>query len=403
METINNGLPIKSVKETVELINRVVKNSAELRSIRVRGEISGVYHGTTKNGYPYYSFTMKEGADNQIYCSMFRNVRNLGFVPVDGITVICEGSVTLYPTQSKYELDVSSMIPDGEGAEAVALDALFRRLEAEGLFRQKRPLPKYPKKIALITSPTGAAVDDFRKTILQKYPVVEILLIPSLVQGETAVPSLIAGLERAQDVGADLIIFGRGGGSKEDLACFNSEALARAVFASRVPTISAVGHTRDRSVCDRVADAFDDTPTKAGVNAVPDINTVMRDFDDLKNRAKVALNRKLSDLEKSVEMMSKDVQLKSPKGRIELWESNLTNLKTRLSNSIRQRLINDEHKLIQTARSIANFNPLGVLSRGYAIATKDGKAVKSSEELNVGDIIAVKLNEGSITAEVKST
>lgn len=401
METINDALPTYSVKETVLMIKSVIEDNTMLNRIRVRGEISGVYRGTLPNHTPYISFTMKQDKF-QLRCAKFGELQDIDNGIADGLTVVCEGMATVYPGQSQYQLKLTSARLEGEGAEAAALNALFRKLDSEHLFEQERPLPKYPKKIALVTSPTGAAIGDFKTTILKKYPIVEVCVIPALVQGENAVPSLIAGIEQAQNVGADIIIFGRGGGSKEDMACFNSEELARAVYASRVPTISAVGHTRDRSICDWVADVHENTPTSAGNKAVPDINEVLKDIDTLRRRSAAAMRRKLSELEKGVELLAKDVQMRSPRGRIELWESNLANIRSRVANSIRQKLTNDEHELIRTAKSIANLNPLGVLSRGYAVALKDGAAVKSAEELKVGDLINVKLNKGSVTAEVKS-
>ena len=401
METVNNAARIKTVSQAVIDIKNVLEGSMTLRGISVRGEISGLYRSRTQYGTEYLSFTMKEGRD-QIRCVMFEGVEDIDFEIDNGTVVICEGIVTAYSVQSQYQLKCYAMRPDGEGAEAAALEALINRLRDEGLFEQKRPLPKYPQKIAVVTSPTGAAVHDIMETISGRYPVVELCIVPALVQGENAPQSLIAGLERAQNVGADLIIFGRGGGSKEDLACFNSEALARAVYASRIPTISAVGHEVDTSVTDFVADVRALTPTDAANKAVPDIRAVLSDIDALKKRADTAVSRKLSESEKELSVLAKDVQLRSPRARIAAWEARLDKLKTAVSTNIHRRLEKDESVLVRTAQSISNLNPLAVLSRGYAVATKDGKAVKNAAELAVGDVIDVKLDKGGVTAEVKS-
>ena len=400
METVNNAARIKTVSQAVADIKNVLEGSMTLRGISVRGEISGLYRSRTQYGTEYLSFTMKEGRD-QIRCVMFEGVEDIDFEIDNGTVVICEGVVTAYSAQSQYQLKCYAMRPDGEGAEAAALEALINRLREEGLFEQKRALPKYPQKIAVVTSPTGAAVHDIMETISGRYPVVELCIVPALVQGENAPQSLIAGLERAQNVGADLIIFGRGGGSKEDLACFNSEALARAVYASRIPTVSAVGHEVDTSVTDLVADVRALTPTDAANKAVPDIRTVLSDIDALKKRADTAVSRKLSESEKELSVLAKDVQLRSPRARIAAWEARLDKLKTAVSTNIHRRLEKDESVLVRTAQSISNLNPLAVLSRGYAVATKDGKAVKNAAELAVGDVIDVKLDKGGVTAEVK--
>lgn len=401
METVNNAARIKTVSQAVADIKNVLEGSMTLRGISVRGEISGLYRSRTQYGTEYLSFTMKEGRD-QIRCVMFEGVEDIDFEIDNGTVVICEGVVTAYSAQSQYQLKCYAMRPDGEGAEAAALEALINRLREEGLFEQKRALPKYPQKIAVVTSPTGAAVHDITETISGRYPVVELCIVPALVQGENAPQSLIAGLERAQNVGADLIIFGRGGGSKEDLACFNSEALARAVYASRIPTISAVGHEVDTSVTDLVADVRALTPTDAANKAVPDIRAVLSDIDALKKRADTAVSRKLSESEKELSVLAKDVQLRSPRARITEWEARLDKLKTAVSTNIHRRLEKDESVLVRTAQSISNLNPLAVLSRGYAVATKDGKAVKNAAELAVGDVIDVKLDKGGVTAEVKN-
>lgn len=398
----NETAAICSVSELTERIKDVIEGSMLLRGVRVRGEISNFTRRSGRFGSDYLYFTLKDDK-TQLSCVMFEGVDELEIDPQNGLSVVCEGMITVYPAYGRYQLKCYTMSEDGEGAAAAALEALKAKLLDEGLFEQKRGLPKYPKKIAVITSPTGAAVQDIKNVISRRYPVTELCVIPAFVQGVNAVPSLIEGLQRAQSVGADLIIFGRGGGSSEDLDCFNSEALARAIYASSIPTISAVGHEIDTTIADLAADMRAPTPSAAAELAVPDIETVKSELEAMKMRASKAMKRRLSDCEAELSGLAKDVRLRSPRARIAAWEARLTSLKTAVSVKMRRRLDGAESSLRITAQSISAMNPLGVLSRGYAVALKDGRTVKSAEELNVGDIIDVKLNKGGITAEVKET
>lgn len=400
MKTVNDTARINSVSEITEMIKDVIEDSMMLRSVYVRGEISNFTRRPGRFGSDYLYFTLKD-AKTQLSCVMFEGVDALEIEPENGMSVVCEGMITVYPAYGKYQLKCYAMSEDGEGAASAALEALKAKLLDEGLFSQKRARPKYPKKIAVITSPTGAAVQDIKNVISRRYPVTELCVIPAYVQGVNAVPSLVEGLQRAQNVGAELIIFGRGGGSSEDLDCFNSEALARAIYASKIPTISAVGHEIDTTIADLVADMRAPTPSAAAELAVPDIGTLISEIEALKNRSARAMSRTLSDREKELSVLSKDVQLRSPRARIAAWEARLAGLRAAMSNNIRRKLEKEEHDLLRTAQSISDLNPLAVLSRGYAVATKDGKAVKSAEELKVGDMIDVRLDKGEVSAEVK--
>lgn len=391
---------ISSVSEVTEKIKGVIEGSMLLRSVCVRGEISNFTRRPGRFGTDYLYFTLKDDK-TQLSCVMFEGVDELDIDPQNGMSVVCEGMITVYPAYGKYQLKCYTMSEDGEGAAAAALEALKAKLLDEGLFSRKRERPKYPRKIAVITSPTGAAVRDIENVIARRYPVTELCVIPAFVQGVNAVPSLIEGLQRAQSVGADLIIFGRGGGSSEDLDCFNSEALARAIYASKIPTISAVGHEIDTTIADLAADMRAPTPSAAAELAVPEIGTLISDIETLKNRSSRAMSRKLSDCETELSGLAKDVQLLSPRARIAAWEARLTSLNTAMSVKIHQQLTDAESSLMIRAQSISAMNPLAVLSRGYAVAKKDGRAVKSADELKLGDVIDVKLDKGGVSAEVK--
>ena len=402
MRRTNETARVISVSEITEMIKDTLEDNMTLRSVYVRGEISNLTRRAGRFGSDYLYFTLKD-SKTQLSCVMFEGVDDLEIEPENGMSVVCEGMITVYPAYGRYQLKCYAMSEDGEGVSAAALEALKAKLLDEGLFSQKRERPKYPKKIAVVTSPTGAAVQDIKNVISRRYPVTELCIIPAYVQGVNAVPSLVEGLQRAQSVGADLIIFGRGGGSSEDLDCFNSEALARAIYASKIPTISAVGHEIDTTIADLAADMRAPTPSAAAELAVPDIGTLVGEIEALKNRSVSAMSRKLSDCEKELSVLSKDVQLRSPRARLAAWEARLASLKETMSNSIHRSLEKNEHELMRAAQSISNLNPLAVLSRGYAVASKDGKAVKSAEELKVGDVIDVKLNKGGVSAEVKNT
>lgn len=397
----NNSAAILSVSEISEKIRGVVEGSMSLRSVRVRGEISNFSRRPgKKKDSEYLYFTLKDkGA--KLECRMFEGVDDLTFDPDNGMSVVCEGMITVYPPFGIYQLKCYAMFEDGAGASADALEALKARLLDEGLFSQKRERPKFPRKIAVVTSPSGAAVRDIENVIARRWPVTELCVIPAFVQGVNAVPSLVEGLQKAQNVGADLIIFGRGGGSSEDLDCFNSEALARAIYASKIPTISAVGHEINTTIADLAADMRAATPSAAAELAVPEISTLKSNIDSLKSRSENAMKRTLAGCEARLSGLAKDVQLRSPRARIAAWEARLTSLKTAASTSIHRRLANAENSLMINARTVSATNPLEVLSRGYSVATKNGKAVKSAEELALGDVIDVKLGKGGVSAEVK--
>lgn len=404
---ISNNARVYSVRELTNEIAGVIEGSMTLRSVCVRGEISDYKKKPSKRGDNYLYFTLKDNASS-LPCVMFEDVDSTverfeqgGLWLGNGVSVVCEGAIGVYAPFGKYQLTCYAVFPDGVGASAAALKALKKRLNDEGLFAQKRPLPEFPKKIAVVTSATGAAVRDIINVISRRYPLTELCVIPAFVQGVNAVPSLVGGINRAQGTGAELIILGRGGGSSEDLDCFNSEALARAIFASGIPTISAVGHETDTTIADLAADLRAPTPSAAAELAVPDISELKGFIEALGSRTAQAMARKLAQCESMLSSLAKDVQLNSPRGRIAAWSSRLESVEARLRNRIHQRLERSEHALNIAVNTINSVNPLAVLSRGYSVAAKDGKAVKSSSELNVGDVIDIRLDKGEVSAEVK--
>lgn len=399
---------VLSVKELTSRVAGIVNGSMALKNVCVRGEISTYSEKPSRfdRHTTFLYFTLIEG-NVPLPCVMFDGVNAIlnrlrvrGVTLGPGVSVVCEGNIEVYEPFGKYQLKCYDISLDGTGASAAALEELKKRLLDEGLFSQNRPIPKFPKKIAVVTSPTGAVVHDIITTTERRYPLTELVVIPATVQGENAVPSLIEGIEKAQTVGADVIIFGRGGGSSEDLSCFNSEALARAIYASKIPTISAVGHETDTTIADLAADLRAPTPTAAAELAVPNVAELSESIASCRNRASRSMARKLSQSEERLSSLSKDVMLNSPRGRINAWIGRLASFEVTLSHSIRGKLAKSEQALNLAINTINGVNPLAVLSRGYSVATKNGKAIKTAGELSVGDVIDVKLNEGEVTAEV---
>ncbi len=392
---------IRSVTELNNEVKETLSDNQALRNFYVRGEITKVTSKPGRRpGSLFLYFTLKD-KDSSIPCVMFEGVRDLDFRPEDGIKVVCTGSIDVYVPYGRYQMICTSMEEDGEGEAAAALERLKAKLLGEGLFDRKRSFPPYPKKIAVITSATGAVIHDVIETTKMRYPITEICLIPATVQGEGAAATLIAGLKKAQTIGADVIIIGRGGGSKEDLYCFNDEALARAIFASEIPVISAVGHETDTTIADMVADARASTPTQAAEIATPDIEQILGEIAHHKITAGMLINRVLTNARKEIDLLDKDIRINSPRGRITQWENELLRLNEAVSNNIHRRLTAAENELGRLVQSVSDLNPLGVLQRGYSLTKSGGKVVTSAGDAAVGGEIEVEVSDGTILAEVK--
>ncbi len=392
---------IWSVSEITEKVKTALSSNDELRGFFVRGEITAITRKAGRRpGSQFLYFTIKD-ENSPLSCAMFEGVRDLDFDPRAGDKVVCGGYIDVYAPYGKYQMICTSMREDGEGEAAAALERLKGRLLQEGLFGRKRPFPRYPKKIAVVTSATGAVIHDVIETTKMRYPITEICLIPAVVQGEGAVPTLIAGLQKAQTVGADVIIIGRGGGSKEDLDCFNNEALARAIYASGIPVISAVGHETDTTIADLAADARASTPTQAAEIAVPDIGEILGEIAHCKSVAGMTMNRIFAETQKQIELLEKDIRLFSPRGRIAQWENEVRRIREALSNNIHRRITSAMNELQRAEQSVSDLNPMSVLRRGYSLTKSGGRVVSSAKDVAVGDMIEVKLSDGALAAEVK--
>ena len=395
--------PNKPFVVTVSQLNRrisvLLSGEKTFADLCVRGEISNLtIH--YKSGHIYFLLKDKTASVKAV---MFRsNAEKLDFLPEDGMSVVVRGSVQCFERDGVYQIYANEIIPEGAGKQALAFEQLKEKLSAEGLFSQKRAIPQFPKKIAVVTSETGAALQDILNILGRRYPFVKVVLIPVTVQGESAPKSIANGIKTANETDADVIIFGRGGGSAEDLSAFNTELVARAVFASRIPTISAVGHEIDFSIADFTADMRAPTPSAAAELAVPEKETLSAALDTYKARiAKQILtlfDRKLSGAENTYEK----IRAKNPAQKLQNNDQLIENRRNEIRGKMQSILRSREQLVYAKAAVISALNPLAVLLRGYSIAYKEGSVISSIENVENGDEITVKLSDGEITAVVKA-
>jgi exodeoxyribonuclease VII large subunit len=390
---------IISVSQLNEKFAEHIKRDKSFAGISVKGEISNLTNHY-KTGHLY--FTLKD-EKSSIGAVMFKwQAGSLNFTPEDGIKVVAVGDAGVYEPRGHCQLRVTEMQPEGMGALYIAFMELRARLESEGLFAQNRPIPRQPKTIAVITAETGAALQDVLNILGRRNPLVKVVLIPALVQGANAVGSLIRGIERAQETSADVIIFGRGGGSIEDLWAFNDENLARAIYASTIPTISAVGHEVDFTIADFVADLRAPTPSAAAELCVADIGEV---YDGLL-ALRADLSRKTArllalNLER-VAAIGREIHAKSPKAKLATYGDRLDVLQKQLTNAMSSQIAGKRQQLIAQMNKIDALSPLKVLTRGYSIVTdSENRAVIDATSVKVGDTVSVRLHKGKIKAEVK--
>lgn len=395
--------PNKPFVVTVSQLNRrisvLLSGEKTFADLCVRGEISNLtIH--YKSGHIYFSLKDETASVKAV---MFRsNAEKLDFLLEDGMSVVVRGSVQCFERDGVYQIYANEIIPEGAGKQALAFEQLKEKLSAEGLFSQKRAIPQFPKKIAVVTSETGAALQDILNILGRRYPFVKVVLIPVTVQGVSAPKSVASGIKTANETDADVIIFGRGGGSAEDLSAFNTELVARAVFASRIPTISAVGHEIDFSIADFTADMRAPTPSAAAELAVPEKETLSAALDTYKMRiAKQILtlfDRKLSGAENTYEK----IRAKNPAQKLQNNEQLIENRHNEIRGKMQSILRSREQLVYAKAAVISALNPLAVLLRGYSIAYKEGSVISSIENVENGDEITVKLSDGEITAVVKA-
>lgn len=399
--TFNRPLQVSEVNN---LIKELFDTIPYFRDIYIQGEISNF-----KNHYStgHFYFTLKDDA-SAIRAVMFRSYASgVRFVPENGMNVTVHGRISAYPRDGQYQIYCDSMEPLGVGSLYLAFEQLKKKLASQGLFAEehKKPLPKLPMTVGVVTSATGAAVQDIKNVLGRRCPLTKVLIYPALVQGDGAAESVINGIEYFNRTGgADVIIIGRGGGSIEDLWAFNSETLAYAIYNSNIPIISAVGHETDFTIADFVADVRAPTPSAAAELAVPDSEGLRAGINQYKDRLLSLVKNELRRKREVLSRLEASRVMKGPTAYID--EKNMTLLKyaERLSFAIESVEEKKRSALGALSRTLDSLSPLSVLSRGYsAVYGADGRVVKSAEEVKVGDKIQIRTGDGNIGAVVSDT
>lgn len=389
---MNNAVTVTQVNI---YIKSLIDGSAPLKSIFVVGEISNFKH-YYRSGHMY--LTLKD-ENAQLKAVMFSTyAARLKFKPEDGMKVICRGRISVYDRDGVYQLYIEDMQPDGMGALNLAFEQLKEKLSNEGLFddAHKKPIPKYPRKIGIATSNSGAAVEDIKTITKRRYPLSELVIVPTIVQGEKASADIVQSIQLLDSIDdVDVIIVGRGGGSIEDLWAFNTEAVARAVFACKTPIISAVGHETDFTICDFVSDLRAPTPSAAAELAVPDISNILSFADSAHQILSNLLIRRLESENLRLDDLINNSVISNPILYYESYSDDIRALKKDLITFFSARIRKEEAVLAQLAGKLDVLSPLAVLSRGYSvIKNKNAVLIKDAENLCVGEQIELTLNHG---------
>lgn len=385
-----------TVSELNQHIKVLLDRDGLLNNVFVRGEISN--YKAYPSGHHYFSL---KDQGSSIRCVLFRReAASLRFRPENGMKVIVNGRVSVFPRDGQYQLYCVRMVPDGAGDLAVAFEQLKARLAAEGLFDpgHKKPLPQYPNRIALVTSPAGAAVRDMLRILKARWPMAGVVILPVRVQGEEAAGEIAAAIRLAnRQKLADLIITGRGGGSMEDLWAFNEEIVARAIFASEIPVISAVGHEPDVTISDFVADLRAATPSNAAELSVPDQAELKHRMQNLETRFSQALLHRLEHQKSRLDRLKSRPVLATPLRMVQERRILLDYQQQRLARGLENRMNAEQTRFRQLAASLDALSPLKVLGRGYAIAQKeDGTVVRSVKSLRNGERFRLRVSDGTI-------
>ena len=392
---------IISVSQLNYYVKSLLDNDAHLSSVFVTGEISNLTDHY-RSGHIYFSLK-----DNNcvIKAVMFAgNARNLKFKPQEGMKIIARGRVSLYEPSGNYQFYVEDMQPDGIGELTIAFEQLKKKLSEKGIFDQshKKPIPKFPQTIGVITSPTGAAIQDIKNILHRRFPSADIVLCPVLVQGESASAQLVNAVNIFNEYDcADVIIIGRGGGSIEDLWAFNSEELAYAIYASNIPVISAVGHETDFTICDFVSDLRAPTPSAAAELAVPDKEELIAYYNSQKQYLTSILDNKISKENRVLSEYKLVLNENSPEKQISKYNENLSLFRNRLESIMNEKLNTAFEKIHKNGGKLEALNPVSVLQRGYSVAEKDGKIVSSVNDVKTDDILNITLKDGKIITKVQ--
>ena len=390
---------VYSVSQLNNYAKGVLDRDENLAHVFVTGEISN--YKAHYSGHLY--MTIKDEAAS-IKAVMFAgNASKLRFRPENGMKILAFGSVSLFPRDGSFQLYINDMQPDGVGALNIAFEQLKKKLEAEGLFSRahKKPLPDFPKKIGVVTSSTGAAVQDIFNVLKRRFPIAEVILRPCQVQGDGAAQDIAQAIAEFNKLkAADVLIVGRGGGSIEDLWAFNEEIVARAVFASEIPVISAVGHETDYTICDFVADLRAPTPSAAAECAVPDIFELKSNLISLRQHI-FSLTRNRLNIERAVlNTIEKSLALRDPVTNINEQRKELVYLTEKLTSLTNTVLDKNKSKVSALAGKLDALSPLRVISRGYALVEKNDNPITTVKNLKKDDIISVKLSDGQVKAKI---
>ena len=387
----------------VSQINQYIKQQLDgdllLQDLCISGELSN--YKIYPSGHHYFTLKDAEGALRAV---MFRSsAGRLRFRPENGMKVFATGRITVYPRDGAYQLYCNSLVPDGVGDLYVAFEQLKAKLQAEGLFdpTHKKPLPPYPHRIAIITSSAGAAIHDMLRILNRRYPLSKVMLLPVRVQGGEA-PAEIAGAIRYANRWhlADVIITGRGGGSMEDLWAFNDERVARMIYASEIPVVSAVGHEPDVTISDFVADRRAATPSNAAEIVAPDQQELRQRLDAAQLRMLQALQKQLQVDRRQVQLLSQARVLQDPMNYVLERRTRLVQLQKQLASAMQQRLAADRERFAKRAAALDAMSPLKVLGRGYALVKNGQKLVKSTNDAKPGDRLTLQLSDGTLPAIV---
>lgn len=391
---------VLTITQVNEYIRAMMDSDALLTGIAVRGEISN--YKVYPSGHHY--FTLKDDSA-ALKCVMFRgNATRLRFRPDNGMQVIAMGKISVYPRDGAYQLYCTGMVLDGIGDLYAAFEQLKAKLSSEGLFdpSHKKPIPRFPKTIGIVTSSAGAAVHDMLRILNKRYPLTKIRLLPVRVQGQEAPGEIAAAIGYANHFRlADLLIVGRGGGSIEDLWAFNDERVAYAIYNSQIPVISAVGHEPDVTISDFVADLRAATPSNAAELAVPDQDALRQSLDSITNAMATALQRQLKACKQQLNLLAASPSLQSPESYLQQRKNSLQLLQERFFAAQNQ-IINRHHqKFLTYAAKLDALSPLKVLTRGYAmVQTEQGSVVRSVQQLNENQSIHITLHDGTVDATV---
>ena len=390
---------ILEVSQVNEYIKTKLDGDALLSGLCIRGELSN--YKIYPSGHHYFTLKDAEGALRAV---MFRgSAGRLRFRPENGMKVLATGRITVYPRDGAYQLYCNSLVPDGVGDLYVAFEQLKAKLQAEGLFdpTHKKPLPPYPHRIAIITSSAGAAIHDMLRILNRRYPLSKVMLLPVRVQGAEA-PAEIAGAIRYANRWhlADVIITGRGGGSMEDLWAFNDERVARMIYASEIPVVSAVGHEPDVTISDFVADRRAATPSNAAEIVAPDQQELRQRLDAAQLRMLQALQKQLQVDRRQVQLLSQARVLQDPMNYVLERRTRLVQLQKQLASAMQQRLAADRERFAKRAAALDAMSPLKVLGRGYALVKNGQKLVKSTNDAKPGDRLTLQLSDGTLPAIV---